>query len=291
MPLARVRNLSMALSMNTSFLMTKSMGVGCLVPSDVGRGLCSFAIIFLQWWNTLWDGNPRNMFSLWLMELWGANRFYYMRCLLRSVNNITVMNMDMISLKRKTKNEHEKRIHWFTNFILSSDTHPTVPWPELSGWGGAKPEILEAAKRIKCDSCDRVRTPKDPPRVGVRKADQLNERVGVDLFFLQDCQNPSRSVLSMVDYATSYHLLRLVPKRSGKEVAALFAEAWVGTFGAPKELVHDQGSEFRTDFDELLEQCGTLSTVIPVETHWHGGMVERHGSGPLLGNSLILTAC
>ena len=81
----------------------------------------------------------------------------------------------------------------------------------------------------------------------------------------------------MVDYATSYHLLRLVPTRSGKEVAALFAEAWIGTFEAPKELVYDQGSKFRTDFDELLEQCGTLSTVITVETHWHGA-VERNGS-------------
>lgn len=57
--------------------------------------------------------------------------------------------------------------------------------------GGAKPEIVEAAKRIKCDSCDRARAPKDPPRVG-----------------LQDCQNQPHIVLSMVDYATSYHLLR-----------------------------------------------------------------------------------
>jgi hypothetical protein len=28
----------------------------------------------------------------------------------------------------------------------------------------------------------------------------------------------------------------------------------------------------------LLEQCGTLSIIFPVETHWHGGMVERHRS-------------
>lgn len=39
-----------------------------------------------------------------------------------------------------------------------------------------------------------------------------------------------------------------MPKRSGKEVATLFAEAWIGTFEARKELVYDQGSEFRTDF-------------------------------------------
>jgi len=28
----------------------------------------------------------------------------------------------------------------------------------------------------------------------------------------------------------------------------------------------------------LPEQCGTLSIIFPVETHWHGGMVERHRS-------------
>ena len=82
---------------------------------------------------------------------------------------------------------------------------------------GAKPEIVEAAKRIKCDSCDRARAPKDPARVG----------------------------------ATSYHLLRHMPKRSGKEGATLCAEAWIGTFGARKELVYDQGSELRTDLDEF----------------------------------------
>ena len=139
--------------------------------------------------------------------------------------------------------------------------------------GGARAEVVEAAKRIRCSTCDRVRAPKDPPRVGVPKTDQFNEVIGVDLFYVQDCKQQSHMVLSMVDHATTFHVLRLVPKRSPKEVAVLFSEAWVGTFGAPKQIIYDQGSEFKTEFEELLMFGGTLSTVIPVETHWHGGVV------------------
>ena len=40
----------------------------------------------------------------------------------------------------------------------------------------------------------------------------------------------------------------------------------------------DQGNEFRTEFEYLLERCAVLARVIPVETHWHGGVVERQGS-------------
>ena len=48
--------------------------------------------------------------------------------------------------------------------------------------GGAKTEIVEAAKRISCSTCNRVRPPKDPPKVGVSKADQFNQKVGIDIF-------------------------------------------------------------------------------------------------------------
>ena len=42
--------------------------------------------------------------------------------------------------------------------------------------------------------------------------------------------------------------------------------------------MYDQGSEFRTDVEYLLEMVGTMATVIPVEAHWRGGVVERHGA-------------
>ena len=144
--------------------------------------------------------------------------------------------------------------------------------------GGAKPEIVEAAKQISCSTCNRVRAPKDPPKVGVSKADQFNQKVGIDIFFIQGCDHKSHMVLSMVDFATSFHVMRLIEHRSPQEVSAVFFEAWIGVFGPPGELMFDQGNEFRTEFEYLLERCAVLAKVIPVETHWHGGVVERQGS-------------
>ena len=144
--------------------------------------------------------------------------------------------------------------------------------------GGAKTEIVEAAKRISCSTCNRVRPPKDPPKVGVSKADQFNQKVGIDIFFIQGCDRKSHMVLSMVDFATSFHVMRLVEHRSPQEVSAVFFEAWIGVFGPPTELMFDQGNEFSSEFESLLERCAVLAKVIPVETHWHGGIVERQGA-------------
>ena len=145
-------------------------------------------------------------------------------------------------------------------------------------FGGAKDEIVQAAKELKCSTCERVRPPKDPPKVSACRADQFNEVVGMDLFFIQDSQGSKRTVLSIVDHATTYHVLRMLDSKSPKEVAAVFHEAWIGVFGPPQQLLYDQGSEFRTDVEYLLEMVGTMATVIPVEAHWRGGVVERHGA-------------
>lgn len=131
---------------------------------------------------------------------------------------------------------------------------------------------------MRCSTCDRVRPPKDPPKVGLPRADQFNQVVGLDLFYLGDCRNNTRMVLSMVDHATSYHQLRLINHRSPSEVAAAFQEAWIGTFGPPSRVIYDHGSEFLKEFETLLEQVSTLATVTPVECHWQGGLVERHGA-------------
>lgn len=40
-------------------------------------------------------------------------------------------------------------------------------------------------------------------------------------------------------------------------------------------MLYDHGGEFTKDFEALLEQVGTQATIIPVESHWRGGLVER----------------
>ena len=144
--------------------------------------------------------------------------------------------------------------------------------------GGARQPVVEAAKRVKCSTCDRVRPPKEVPKVGVPRADEFNQVVGVDLFYISDCNKTTRMVLSIVDHAATFHVLRWAQGRSPDEIAAVFQEAWIGVLGAPAQVLYDHGGEFTKDFEALLEQVGTQATIIPVESHWRGGLVERHGA-------------
>ena len=41
--------------------------------------------------------------------------------------------------------------------------------------------------------------------------------------------------------------------------------------------MYDRGTEFTSDFDDLLSRLATHSKIIPVEAHWKGGTTERHG--------------
>ena len=143
--------------------------------------------------------------------------------------------------------------------------------------GGARKEIVEAVKRLHCGTCDRVRPPKAPPKVGTQRATSFNQIVGLDIFYVHDCKGAAHKVLSMVDLATTYQVLRLADHRTAQEISSLFFEGWLGVFGPPVECVYDQGTEFMSMFDELLGRLAIHSKIVPVEAHWKGGTTERHG--------------
>ena len=102
--------------------------------------------------------------------------------------------------------------------------------------GGARQSIVEAAKQVKCGTCDRVKPPKAPPKVSTQRATSFNEAVGLDIFFIHDCSGKAHKVLSMVDLATTYHVARLAQHRTTSEIAALFFEGWVGVFGPRRNV-------------------------------------------------------
>ena len=52
--------------------------------------------------------------------------------------------------------------------------------------GGAIPELVDEAKRVSCPVCDRNQPPKQPPRTTVKRAQDFNEILGLDVFFIRD---------------------------------------------------------------------------------------------------------
>ena len=144
-------------------------------------------------------------------------------------------------------------------------------------FGGATEEVVEAAKRVTCDVCDRAQKPKQPPKTTAKHATQFNQIVGLDLFWIRDSQDNQHVVLSVVDQASTYHVLRLIPEKSSSTVATAFAEAWVTPFGSPHVIYVDQGKEFDGCFSVLSEFLGSFVSVIPLESSWKNGITERHG--------------
>ena len=143
--------------------------------------------------------------------------------------------------------------------------------------GGAIPEVVEEAKRVSCPVCDRNQPPKQPPRTTVKRAQEFNEVLGLDVFFVRDKSDQQHSILSMVDQASTYHVMKVIPDKNSQTVAAGMMELWVGVFGAPEMIQVDQGTEFVGEFATASECLGSTLKVIPIDSPWKNGTVERHG--------------
>ena len=143
--------------------------------------------------------------------------------------------------------------------------------------GGAIPEVVDAAKRVSCPVCDRNQPPKQPPRTTVKRAQEFNEILGLDVFFIRDKADYQHLILSMVDQASTYHVMKVIPDKNSETVAAGMMELWVGVFGAPETLQVDQGKEFVGDFAVASECLGSTLKVIPIDSPWKNGVTERHG--------------
>ena len=66
----------------------------------------------------------------------------------------------------------------------------------------------------------------------------------MDLKFLKDAAGTNYVVLSMVDAGTSWHQAIFLKNRSPKHVATKIVDLWITHYGAPEQLIHDQGGEF-----------------------------------------------
>ena len=144
---------------------------------------------------------------------------------------------------------------------------------------GADKQVLQEAKRLKCSQYEQVA---QPPKPGAQRSDHrptvFNEVVHLDLKYAKDAKKELYVTLSMVDGATNYHQASLLKSRDPGHVAHHFFERWLSIFGAPREIVMDQGGEWETEFISLLEQHGILSKVSGSYAPWQNSLAERHGA-------------
>ena len=69
----------------------------------------------------------------------------------------------------------------------------------------------------------------------------------------------------------------MVDNKEPKTIAEAFKHHWIKWASTPEKIVADKGSEYYSDFQEMLTTLGIRYRLVPVEAPWQHGMVERHG--------------
>ena len=140
----------------------------------------------------------------------------------------------------------------------------------------AKPEVIEAAKRLKCSVCQRHAQVRPARRSAPPKELSFNECVGVDVVFLPTLGNRSRPALNVIDWSSKFQLMIPLPNKKPGQVREAYRH-WLRLFGPPKRMALDLGREFRGTFAEQVEQDGTYIDPAAVEAPHQRGITERHG--------------
>jgi transposase InsO family protein len=102
-------------------------------------------------------------------------------------------------------------------------------------------------------------------------------RVHLDLSCgpFRDQNNKKKYVAVCMDAMTKYASAKILPNKRAATVAAALKEEVLLRHGCPFEIVIDQGSEFREDFEKLLKKEGLKHVRIRARNPKANGQVER----------------
>ena len=138
-------------------------------------------------------------------------------------------------------------------------------------------EEMRETKRIvkeaseNCEICLRYKKTPARPIVGMSWARKFNQIVAVDLGQLE-----GKTFLLMVDMASKYCQAGWVESKKPEEIMEVLLEKWIGVFGAPKELLSDNGGEFQNEKVRiLLEKFNIKMRSTAAESPWSNGVCEK----------------
>ena len=141
------------------------------------------------------------------------------------------------------------------------------------------PDMIAYARHMKCPSCARRVPPARIPKVSMPyRPTRFNAVVGLDLKWVKDSVGTTFYLLNILDLATAFNVCCVLTDKTPESVTTAFKECWMSWAGVPEKVVADKGTEYYTVFQEMLSNNGIQYRVVPVESPWQHGMVERHGA-------------
>ncbi len=142
---------------------------------------------------------------------------------------------------------------------------------------GASEAAVKAAQGLRCTTCNRKGNPGTRRPAKLARPMEFNQEVCLDTLNLLDSEKKKVEVLSIVDTATGYHVVKKIRGRKSADLLADFTDAWLTWAGPPLKVTCDQERGFIKDFVDGLEMVGIQVRFIAGQAHWQQGIVERQG--------------
>ena len=130
----------------------------------------------------------------------------------------------------------------------------------ISDAGGSE-EMIKCAARYPCSVCKRMSRPRLRRPVSVPRTRQFNDTLLADVHFW-NYQGREFFVYSMIDEATRFHVTRILPSQSARDLYEAIVTAWVKWAGAPRFLLVDPHRSHLAR--QFIEQLGAQGTTVLV---------------------------
>ena len=138
---------------------------------------------------------------------------------------------------------------------------------------GIERELKNETKDISenCEICKKYKRTPARPVVGMQWAQRFNELVAMDLGDID-----GKLFLVMIDVATKYCQAIWVNNKKPEEINGKFIIKWVSIFGAPQNLITDNGKEFQNEKSlNMTEKLNIKMRSTPAESPWSNGVCEK----------------
>ena len=134
-------------------------------------------------------------------------------------------------------------------------------------------ELMEAVEKItkECDICIQYKKPRPRPVVTLPLASVFNETLSMDLKKWHGVH-----FLVMVDLALRFCTATIIPDKSAETVVTAIFRFWITIFGAPRNILSDNGGEFNNEHMRCLgDHFGIKLMCTAAESPWSNGVCER----------------
>jgi hypothetical protein len=140
-------------------------------------------------------------------------------------------------------------------------------------WRGRYSQVKQFVKQ--CSFCDRVQAHFNRPSLQLQPLPIMGLGYRWSLDFagpLPKTKHKNLYVLVMIEHFSKWIEVAATTNKSSETVASIFLDKVLSRFGAPAEVLTDQGTEFRGSFQELCNRAfidhSRLLGIIQKQTAW-----------------------